>query len=648
MAKHMIEEKESAQVEAWARDLTQRLDGHDEQVSTWAKGVAAPTLTVRSPIPEEIGEDGEFASIESLRFEAVLARGGMGEIHVAAQPSIGRQVAVKRVLADRVNSNARRGLIAEARATGRLEHPNIVPVHELGIDSEGSPALVMRRVNGVSWMDVLTGKESMPASFEGMDPLEAHLEIFDQVCLAVHFAHSRGILHRDIKPDNVMIGNHGEVYLVDWGLAVRFGEKDKELDEALPSVDHVTSPEGTPVYMSPEMVGVETHKFGPRTDVYLLGALLHLVLTGKFRHAGQTGMIVLMSARLSRPYEYGPDVPAYLARVCNKATAVELDDRHEDVEALRRDVADFRRHLVAARLIERASGQLAILTELNQNARISDDQMVTAYRAFGGAAFGFGQAIEAWPESDEAREGQRATRQGMFDAALKHGDLALCASLLKDLGAGETERAALLEREREAREVERARVANLEQFERDLDPLADRRLRGWVVLSCVAALVVTNTIYSVLDATGTVPIDSFWSVTYKLIDTVIMQIVIGGLLLSKHINLISRRTIHLFSVAIWSVAALRIVGIIIGLNIPQAGVIETLVYSVALAAAGVMLDRRLLLIWPLALCAAVASFIYTDFGAPVRSFVNLSMLVALGLTWAMSKQTDDSSSRVSS
>lgn len=639
----MIEEKVNSNVEAWARDLTQRLDGYEDQESTWAKGVAAPTLTVKSPLPEELGEDGEFASIDSLRFEAVLARGGMGEIHVAAQPSIGRQVAVKRVLSDRVNSNARRGLIAEARATGRLEHPNIVPVHELGVDNEGSPALVMRRVDGVAWMDVLTGNESMPASFEGMDPLEAHLEIFDQVCLAVHFAHSRGILHRDIKPDNVMIGNHGEVYLVDWGLAVRFGDRNN--DEALPSVDQIKSPEGTPVYMSPEMVGVETHKFGPRTDVYLLGAMLHLVLTGKFRHAGQTGMIVLMSARLSKPYPYGPDVPAYLARVCNKATAAALEDRHEDVEALRRDVADFRRHLVAARLIERANGQLAVLDEINASDHVSDDQMIRAYRAFGGAAFGFGQAIEAWPESDEARGGQRATRRGMFDAALKHGDLALCASLLKDLGTGETERAALLERERVAQERERERVANLEQLERDLDPLADRRLRGRVVLSCVAALIVTNVIYSVLDATGIIPIDSFWSVTYKLIDTVIMQVVIGGLLFTKHINLISRRTIHLFSVAIWSVAALRVVGVIIGLTIPQAGVIETLVYSVALAAAGVMLDRRLLIIWPFALIAAVGSFVYTDFGAPLRAFVNLSMLVALGLTWAMSKPTEESSPR---
>lgn len=289
------------------------------------------------------------------------------------------------------------------------------------------------------------GHASMPASLEGMDPLEAHLKIFDEVCLAVHFAHSKGLLHRDIKPDNVMIGGHGEVYLVDWELAVRFD--DQEHDGALPLVAQISSPEGTPVYMAPEMVGVEPHKIGPRTDVYLLGATLHVVLTGSFRHTGRSGMEVLMAARRSEPFEYDAAVPAYLARVCHKATAPDCAERYPDVEALRREVA--------ARLIERAQEQRQLLEQIAQGPSLDDEAMVLAYRAFGGAAFGFGQALEVWPQSQEAREGRDQARRAMFEIALRHGDLALCASLLKDL-ADDPELSARLAGEHDAREQERA------------------------------------------------------------------------------------------------------------------------------------------------------------------------------------------------
>lgn len=113
--------------------------------------MASPTLTFRAPTPELAESVGALTSIEHrLHTEGMLARGGMGQIHSAQQGSIGRLVAVKRVLSERADPSARRGLIAEARATGRLEHPNIVPVHELGVDADGSPALVMRRVDGVS------------------------------------------------------------------------------------------------------------------------------------------------------------------------------------------------------------------------------------------------------------------------------------------------------------------------------------------------------------------------------------------------------------------------------------------------------------------------------------------------------------------
>lgn len=622
-------------IERWAAELTHRLDVPPEQEQVWGAGLASPTLTFRSPPPELTEPIGELTSIEHrLLIKDVLARGGMGQIHSAQQGSIGRLVAIKRVLTERADPSARRGLIAEARATGRLEHPNIVPVYELGVDAEGAPALVMRRVDGVSWMEVLMGDAPMPSSLEGMDPLEAHLKIFDEVCLAVHFAHSRGLLHRDIKPDNVMIGSHGEVYLVDWGLAVRFDEQ--EHDGSLPLVAQISSPEGTPVYMAPEMVGVEPHKIGPRTDVYLLGATLHVVLTGSFRHAGQTGMEVLMAARLSKPFAYDAAVPAYLARVCNKATAPDHAARYDDVEALRRDVADYRRHLAAARQIDRAQEQRQLLDQLAHTPDLDDEKMALAYRAFGGAAFGFGQALEVWPQSQEAREGRDQARSAMFEIALRHGDLALCASLLKDLG-GDPELAARLAHEHDARERERARVAELERLERDINPLADRRVRGRLVLTCAALLLCTNIVYIALNATAIAPLSPALSILYKLIDSLIIQCIIVTTLWRGLVNKVSRQSLYMFSLAVWSVASLRVVSVMIGLTLAQSGVIETTVYSIGVAAASILLDRRLLFIWPLSFAAALVSYFTTGFGVELRAAVNLSILLLLGTIWAMSR-----------
>ncbi len=197
-----------------------------------------------------------------------LGRGGLGLVIEAMQQAFDRPVAIKRLLSsgDRITAMQ---FYAEAVIAAQLEHPNIVPIHDLLSDSKGTLALVMKRVEGTSWKSVLAGEPK---------PLEYHLEILLKVCEAVEFAHSRGIIHRDLKPENVMLGEFGEVSVMDWGCALAFGEREQH--PVVPRAEEAEAIAGTPAYMAPEMVLLTPNRLGPASDVYLLGAILYEIVTG--------------------------------------------------------------------------------------------------------------------------------------------------------------------------------------------------------------------------------------------------------------------------------------------------------------------------------------------------------------------------------
>jgi len=365
---------------------------------------ALPQLSVAHP-QEHTGAD--------LEVREELGKGGMGQVLLATQHSLGREVAIKRLLkSDRSHIAA---LLREARIVGGLEHPNIVPVHALGRDDDGRPLLVMKRIEGKRWSQILRSKDD-PTRL-GSAVLDRNLSILKDVCNAVHYAHSKGVVHRDIKPDNVLIGEFGEVVLVDWGVAARLDEPHEE-GLAL----------GTPAWMSPEMVQGEAPSIA--SDVYLLGASLHAVLTGMARHKAANIHGVMLSAYRSSPYDYPPEVPQELAEIANRACHRDPDRRHESAMAFRRALEAWEAHRSSHQL---ATAAQARLEHLRRELQVSTPDLRRVIDTAASARFGLRQALEAWPDNPAAIAALQETLGVLIPWEIKAGEAEAARAALDEL-----------------------------------------------------------------------------------------------------------------------------------------------------------------------------------------------------------------------
>jgi tRNA A-37 threonylcarbamoyl transferase component Bud32 len=405
-----------------------------------------------------------------VRMGDKIGEGGTAEIRSGLQTSLDREVAVKLLKNLEHDPIRRERLLREARVLGALQHPNIVPVHLLSNDANAEPAIVMQRINGRSWRGYVDGDGTLYAPDGEDDPLEWNLRVLMTVCQATSFAHSQGVMHRDLKLSNVMVGDHGEVYVLDWGLAAAF-DRDCVID-APRAVDE-TGVQGTPAYMAPEMAGVVVEDLGPQTDVYLLGACLHVLLTGQYRHARGTAMEQLARAWSSQPYAYPDTVPAELAAVANKATAKEPADRFATADELRREISRFLRHRESRVLEDQASNSLALLLA----AQVQEDEDEVR-RLLGQCRFGFQAALQVWPGNEEAREGlQEALRMAVeFEVSAKNRGAA--QALLDEMEAPPPD---LVDKVQALRTQERARARELRRLRRtraDEDLGRGRRARG--------------------------------------------------------------------------------------------------------------------------------------------------------------------------
>ncbi|MBW2453066.1 MAG: serine/threonine protein kinase [Deltaproteobacteria bacterium] len=419
-----------------------------------------PARSVTSTLPRLLLETSSgTAHPAALQVVEEVGRGGMGIVQLAAEPLLDREVALKRLHSDDHNADDIHWLLREARISGSLEHPNVVPVHALGRDDDELPVLVMKHVSGVTWRDLIDDA-AHPKWPEGItERLHWHLEILMQVCNAVHFAHSRGIVHLDIKPSNVMIGDFGEVYLIDWGIAVRVGE-------AHPCAGDIV---GTPRYMAPEMCrGLGDH-ITAKTDVYLLGATLHCVLTGAPRHNGAEMLDVLKQATASTPCAYGSAVPPELGALCNRSTSRALGDRPPSAVAFRNAIADYLEHRASNDVTDAGEASLDQLMSCCREATrdSADDELRAHYTE---CAFGFTQALRAWPDNERAAEGLQAARVLLIEHELKRGHAEAAAVLLKQLTFPRPDLGAELARLQAADADSATYLAHLQDLEHDVDP----------------------------------------------------------------------------------------------------------------------------------------------------------------------------------
>ncbi|MBA3939399.1 MAG: serine/threonine protein kinase, partial [Planctomycetes bacterium] len=329
--------------------------------------VTAPALPGAVPAARPAGK---FAVVEELN------RGGMGVILRGRDRSLHREVAIK-VIRDQQSPLQRARFIKEAQVTGQLEHPNIVPVHEFGVDESGRLFFAMKLVRGRTLGEILAWHRDDPSAAAAEFPLTRLVGILIQVSHAVAFAHTRGVVHRDLKPGNIMLGDFGEVMLMDWGLAkvgVAGAVGGQTLDEGavsgnpssastaeLVTADGDSSAQrralrldqtqdgaviGTPAYMAPEQASGMVSQIDARSDVYALGAILYELLTLAPPVSGGDLDEVLRNASMNRivaPQQRAPTraIPKDLAAVAMKALAADPADRYPGAPAMRRDLERF-------------------------------------------------------------------------------------------------------------------------------------------------------------------------------------------------------------------------------------------------------------------------------------------------------------------
>ncbi len=360
-----------------------------------------------------------------LALGRTIGTGGMGIVRMARQGDLGRDVAVKMLRPDREKSEAAMvAMLREAWVTGTLEHPNVVPIHYVDTDEEGKPQIVLKRIEGVVWTELIADADAVQKKYGASDLLDWNLSVLAKVINTIRYAHGRGILHRDLKPDNVMVGAFGEVYLLDWGIAVSLEDDGETL---LPVVGSMKAElVGTPAYMAPEMLhGVELDE---RTDVYLLGSVLFHILSGYGPHIGKSIETLVASIRALAP-AFPEGTSDELAAICRRAMAADPDDRFATANDFAQALQDYRTHHTSLCLSKRAH---IVLDGLRSKAKEGHSSQALQ-KTLGQCQFGFQTSLEAWPENPDAKHGLRDAIEVVAEVELSRGDPRIAQRMLSEL-----------------------------------------------------------------------------------------------------------------------------------------------------------------------------------------------------------------------
>jgi hypothetical protein len=432
-------------------------------------GIPAAECTV--PLPSLDAVVGIRPSATGYALGNLLGRGGEGEVHEACQLSFGRMVAIKTLRTGNDDLRQVQRFQAEAAITALLEHPNIIPVHDLRDDVAGRPQLVMKRVTGRNWRTLLM---TTPMT------VDEHVGILLKVCDAMEFAHSQGVLHRDLKPENIMVGEHGEVLVMDWGCAVHVGPERPHPDVRLLHELHGAS--GTPAYLSPEQASGDHAACGPWSDVYLLGGMLYHVLAGHPPRHGEDVRGLIADAVCGNPIP--EPTPRDGKRLSSELTAVAMAALHPDPAKRTRSVTGF---AVGLRLYLEHRAVLDLVNEARREQQVALAGGPAAEDAYRRALCAVEQAVRLWPELVAARRLQLALGLDTARYALGVGSLRaavhqaqVTAAAAERFGDTQTaQQAGRLAAQAKAREVA---VANRER--------SLHRLRRTAVIAAAAAGVI--------------------------------------------------------------------------------------------------------------------------------------------------------------
>jgi len=350
-----------------------------------APGLAPTTPSTRDSLVD-VGAEPITLPAPGYQLGDVIGRGGMGEVVAAHDLRIGREVAVKRMRGARPDGPALARFLREARIQARLDHPAIVPVHELGTDEHGRPFFTMKRLRGVTLAERIA---------DGT-PQNRLLRAFIDVCHAVELAHARGVVHRDLKPSNIMLGDYGEVYVLDWGVARVITERARAATTPgdVDSLDDGTQTGallGTPGYMAPEQI--KGHPAMPAADVYALGVILFEILVREPLHPRGAPAL---AHTLSQP-QVAPS-----ARSGERAIAPELDDACRDALA-----EDPEARPTARQLAERVQTYLDGDRDVERRRELAAEQLERARAALAcddraAAIHAAGRALALDPQSSAA------------------------------------------------------------------------------------------------------------------------------------------------------------------------------------------------------------------------------------------------------
>lgn len=414
------------------------IDGTDVVGSETIDGIDKDSLNVAMRSISGL----QFGANPRVDFKLVkqLGEGGMGVVYVARQQSLGREVVFKTLkpMAETQASKLKASgtmnsvikhrtdmFLSEAVVTADLFHPNIVPIYELAKAPDGSLFYTMKWVRGDGWNKRL--KEMT---------LEENLEVLMKVSDAMGFAHSRHIVNRDLKPENVMLGGYGETIVLDWGLALPFGEGKGRL----PIATTAGLGSGTPAYMPPELITGPLAKIGPACDIYLLGAMLFEVVTGVPPHdfsSRQSGGTMSAGARLAEVRRVVVDNiiretehTGELMDIARKAMETKPEDRYRSVAEFQNAIRDYMKHAASHTLADRARELTTVAAPIATEGKPAADSPTVSYSNYQNALALYNESLREWTGNNEARIGLSETQLNFAKLALVKGDYDLGLSVL--------------------------------------------------------------------------------------------------------------------------------------------------------------------------------------------------------------------------